>query len=160
MDKTPRANPLHRCLCACCDDGSHADGTSRRGFLATGAALAAAATAAPMLSTPARAQASDPELTRLQAQRRILIKGGVVLTLDRQVGDFAQADVLIDGKKILAVQPNIQGGGAQVIDARGKIVMPGFVDTHHHQFETVLRSFLADGILINDGSGSLSASRT
>ena len=29
--------------------------------------------------------------------------------------------------------------------------MPGFVDTHHHQFETALRSFLADGLLFNDG---------
>ncbi len=29
--------------------------------------------------------------------------------------------------------------------------MPGFIDGHHHQFETALRSFLADGILINDG---------
>ena len=36
--------------------------------------------------------------------------------------------------------------------------MPGFIDTHHHQFETALRSFLADGILINDQSGSASAS--
>ena len=50
--------------------------------------------------------------------------------------------------------------GASVIDARGKIVMPGFIDTHHHQFETVLRSFLADGVLINDGSGSASGSQT
>jgi cytosine/adenosine deaminase-related metal-dependent hydrolase len=38
--------------------------------------------------------------------------------------------------------------------------MPGFIDTHHHQFETALRSYLADGVLINDGSGSVSASRT
>jgi cytosine/adenosine deaminase-related metal-dependent hydrolase len=38
--------------------------------------------------------------------------------------------------------------------------MPGFIDTHHHQFETVLRSFLADGVLINDGSGSASGSTT
>jgi cytosine/adenosine deaminase-related metal-dependent hydrolase len=38
-----------------------------------------------------------------------------------------------------------------VIDASGHIVMPGFVDAHSHQFETALRSFLADGILINDG---------
>jgi cytosine/adenosine deaminase-related metal-dependent hydrolase len=29
--------------------------------------------------------------------------------------------------------------------------MPGFIDTHHHQFETALRSMLADAILINDG---------
>jgi 5-methylthioadenosine/S-adenosylhomocysteine deaminase len=38
--------------------------------------------------------------------------------------------------------------------------MPGFIDTHHHQFETALRSFLADGVLINDGSNSPSGSRT
>ena len=38
--------------------------------------------------------------------------------------------------------------------------MPGFIDTHHHQFETALRSFLADGVLINDGSGSVSGSTT
>ena len=43
---------------------------------------------------------------------------------------------------------------------RGRIVMPGFIDTHHHQFETALRSFLADGVLINDGSGSPSGSTT
>ena len=39
-----------------------------------------------------------------------------------------------------------------MIDARGRIVMPGFVDTHHHQFETALRSFLADGVLLLDGT--------
>jgi len=38
--------------------------------------------------------------------------------------------------------------------------MPGFIDTHHHQFETALRSFLADGILINDGSNSPSGNTT
>ena len=45
-----------------------------------------------------------------------------------------------------------------VIDATGRIVMPGFIDTHHHQFETALRSYLADGVLINDGSGTPSGS--
>jgi cytosine/adenosine deaminase-related metal-dependent hydrolase len=68
--------------------------------------------------------------------------------------------VLVEGKKILAVGPNLSAGGAAVIDARGRIVMPGFIDTHHHQFETALRSFLADGILINDGSGTPSANPT
>src|SRR5437867_276452 len=37
------------------------------------------------------------------------------------------------------------GIAAAGLDARGRIVMPGFIDTHHHQFETALRSFLADG---------------
>ena len=33
--------------------------------------------------------------------------------------------------------------------------MPGFVDTHHHQFETALRSFLADGLLLPGTPGGL-----
>ena len=78
----------------------------------------------------------------------------------QNVGGFTQADVLVEGKKILAVGPNLHAGGAAEIDARGRIVMPGFIDTHHHQFETALRSFLADGVLINDGSGSPSGSTT
>ena len=47
---------------------------------------------------------------RLRAQqpgRPLLIKGGCVLTLDRSIGDFEVADVLIQGKAISAVQPNI-----------------------------------------------------
>ena len=74
------------------------------------------------------------------------------MSMDPQVGDFAQADVLIEGKKILAVGPKLKAGDAAVIDARGRIVMPGFIDTHHHQFETALRSFLANGILLPDGT--------
>jgi cytosine/adenosine deaminase-related metal-dependent hydrolase len=68
--------------------------------------------------------------------------------------------VLIEGKKIVAVGPNLHAGGATEIDARGRIIMPGFIDTHHHQFETALRSFLADGILINDQSGTPSGNIT
>jgi 5-methylthioadenosine/S-adenosylhomocysteine deaminase len=80
--------------------------------------------------------------------------------MDPQLGDFARADVLVEGKKILAVGPSLQAGDATEIDAAGRIVMPGFIDTHHHQFETALRGFLADGVLINDGSGSPSGSTT
>jgi 5-methylthioadenosine/S-adenosylhomocysteine deaminase len=68
--------------------------------------------------------------------------------------------VLVEGKATLAVGPNLQAGGAAVIDATGRVVMPGFIDTHHHQFETVLRSFLADGVLINDGSGTAAGTIT
>ena len=78
---------------------------------------------------------------------RTLLKGGVVLSMDRAVGDFERADVLIDGSRIAAVGPNLEAGAANVIDAAGMIVMPGFIDTHHHQYETILRGILADGIL-------------
>ncbi len=81
---------------------------------------------------------------------RYLIKGGYVMSLDKAVGDFAKGDVLVDGRRIAAVGASLDAGDAQVIDADGMIVMPGFIDTHHHQFETALRSYLADGILVND----------
>jgi 5-methylthioadenosine/S-adenosylhomocysteine deaminase len=75
------------------------------------------------------------------------------MSIDPQVGDFPIADVLVEGKKILAVGPNL-GASGEVIDATGRIVMPGFIDTHHHQFETALRGFLADGVLILDGGST------
>ena len=95
-----------------------------------------------------------------QGDRRYVIRGGAVMSMDPSVGDFPQGDVLVHGKNIVAVGRNLQAGTADVIDARGRIVMPGFIDTHHHQFETALRSFLADGVLINDGSGSASGTTT
>src|SRR6266700_7890492 len=69
--------------------------TSRRAFLKSGAGLVAGGAAAQVLPEPARAQPAttaerNPEVRRLQRQRRILLKGGIVLTLDRQVGDFAR----------------------------------------------------------------------
>ena len=82
-----------------------------------------------------------------QPGRPILLKGGIVLSLDRSVGDFEQADVLIEGNKISAVQPNINAPNAQVIDAKNRIVMPGFVDTHRHMWQGFLRNVLPDGSL-------------
>ena len=70
-----------------------------------------------------------------------------MLSLDRAVGDFEQADVLIEGKKISAVRPNISAPNAQVIDAQNRIVMPGFVDTHRHMWQGFLRNVLPDGSL-------------
>jgi len=133
----------------------------RRDFLKASTATAAAAAGMGLFAArPAAAHDDDgPEDTGKRG-RRYVIRGGHVMTMDPSMpnkGEFAQADVLVEGKKILAVGPNLHAGGAAEIDARGKIVMPGFIDTHHHQFETALRSFLANGVLINDQSGSASA---
>ena len=51
-----------------------------------------------------------------------------MLSLDPAVGDFEQADVLIDGKKIIAVGTNLPSNG-EIVDCRGTIVMPGL---HQH----------------------------
>jgi cytosine/adenosine deaminase-related metal-dependent hydrolase len=137
---------------------------SRRDFLKGAAAVGVAAAGANLFAPrPAAAQfasPADPPQESGRAGRRYVIRGGSVMSMDPKVGDFPEADVLVQGKTILAVGPNLSAGAADIIDARGRIVMPGFIDTHHHQFETALRSFLADGVLINDGSGSPSGSTT
>jgi len=150
-------------MCRLCDAGfpqEHAG--SRRNFLKVSTATGLGAAALGLLGgPPAHADEREraPDDTGAPG-RRTLIRGGAVMSMDLQVGDFAKADVLIEGKKIVAVGPNLHAGGAAVIDARGRIVMPGFIDTHHHQFETALRSFLADGILINDSSNTPSGNTT
>ena len=80
-------------------------------------------------------------------QRRILLRGGVVLSLDPRVGDFEKADVLIDGKRIAEVAPAVSADDAEIVDCSGTIVMPGFIHTHHHQYETLQRSIIPDGLL-------------
>ena len=148
-------------MCILCNQGKPRNHFgSRRTFL-KGAAAAGAAAAGLNLFAPRPARADDDMPGDSgRTGRRYVIRNGAVMSMDPQVGDFARADVLVEGKKILAVGPNLSGGGATEIDATGRIVMPGFIDTHHHQFETALRSFLADGVLINDGSGSASGSTT
>jgi cytosine/adenosine deaminase-related metal-dependent hydrolase len=71
---------------------------------------------------------------------KILIRDGCVLSLDSKVGNFHKASVLIDGDRIAAVGPNVTAADAEIIDAAGMIVMPGFVDTHRHTWEGILRN--------------------
>jgi 5-methylthioadenosine/S-adenosylhomocysteine deaminase len=132
-------------------------GSSRRAVLKAGAGLAAGGAVAQMAAGGALAQGvgpadADAELRRLQTQRRILIKGGVVLTLDRRIGDFAQADVLIEDGRIREVRPNIAvaADAAAVIDASNRIVVPGFIDTHSHSYQGLLRNIMPNGLLSPD----------
>jgi cytosine/adenosine deaminase-related metal-dependent hydrolase len=83
-------------------------------------------------------------LPRITSTGRKLIKGGTILSLDPDVGDFAAGDVLIEGDKIVAVGPNLSNGAVETIDAGGMIVMPGFVDTHRHIWEGLLRNIGTD----------------
>ncbi len=75
---------------------------------------------------------------------RKLIRGGTVLSLDPEIGDLTAGDVLVDGDRILAVGPDLSNGEVEVIDATGMIVMPGFVDSHRHIWEGLLRNIGTD----------------
>jgi cytosine/adenosine deaminase-related metal-dependent hydrolase len=136
--------------CPCC--GGFSGDTSRRAFFKAGAAAVVGGAAAQMLPGASFGQAvaqtaGDPELSRVQSQRRILLKGGVILSLDRQVGDFARGDVLIEDGKIREVRPNIEvsGDSVAVVDASDRIVIPGFIDTHSHSYQGILRNILVNG---------------
>src|SRR5689334_83991 len=52
-------------------------------------------------------------------QRRILLRGGVVLSLDPKVGDFEQADVLVDGKTIAEIAPSVSARERELVDCTG-----------------------------------------
>src|ERR1700674_4853213 len=95
---------------------------SRRNFLKGAAATGVAAAGLNLFAPrPAAAQrdAGGPPEDSGGFSRRYVIRGGSVMSMDPRVGDFARADVLVEGKKILAVGPNISAGTADVIDATG-----------------------------------------
>lgn len=75
----------------------------------------------------------------------MLIKGGQLVAVDGSGASSALGDVLIDGGKIAAVGINVTAPeGAEVIDASGMIVMPGFVNAHIHTWQTGLRGMASD----------------
>ena len=69
---------------------------------------------------------------------KVLIKGGTVLSLDRAVGNLVEADVLIDDGIISEVGSSLRARNAEVVDAADTIVMPGFVDTHRHLWQSLI----------------------
>src|SRR5690606_14429772 len=59
--------------------------------------------------------------------------------MDRELGVLPSGDVLVEGNKIAAVGPDLEAGDAEVIDVTGDIVIPGFIDSHRHTWETAIR---------------------
>jgi cytosine/adenosine deaminase-related metal-dependent hydrolase len=70
---------------------------------------------------------------------RLLIRGGHLVTMDDATLDLARGDVLVEGSRIEAIRQDIPADDAEVIDARGMIVMPGMVDGHKHTWQTIFR---------------------
>ena len=81
----------------------------------------------------------------------LVIRSGHVVTMDPELGDIPDGDVLVAGGRIAAVGTGLDAPGAREIDARGMIVAPGLVDTHWHMWNTLLRS-MSGGMPGEDGS--------
>ena len=69
-------------------------------------------------------------------KRALLLRGGTVI--DGSGADRFAADVRIDGDRITAIGPRLPAPDAEVVDATGLIVAPGFIDVHTHDDQIVL----------------------
>jgi 5-methylthioadenosine/S-adenosylhomocysteine deaminase len=75
--------------------------------------------------------------------REFLIQSGYVVTADENIGDLENADVLIQDGKIAVVGHGLSTSSkdAEVIDASGRLVIPGLVDTHRHVWQGAILAF-------------------
>jgi cytosine/adenosine deaminase-related metal-dependent hydrolase len=70
----------------------------------------------------------------------VVLRGGLVLTLDDARRVLPDADVLVIGDRIAGVGPGLEvPEGTTEIDARNGIVTPGMIDTHRHMWQTAMR---------------------
>jgi 5-methylthioadenosine/S-adenosylhomocysteine deaminase len=74
--------------------------------------------------------------------QRLLIRNGFVVSMDPDVGDIPHGDVFVEDGKIVDVGRDLGVTDAETVDASGMIVMPGFVDTHRHTWQTPVRGVL------------------
>ena len=135
-------------------DSQMRSGISRRGLFKAAAAMAAVPLFGGEGEAGQRATVEDAgtldSIWRQNAApgRHLLLKGGTIVSLDPEVGDFVSGDVLIQGKKIAAVAREINPPSrAQVIDASNTILIPGFVDAHRHSWEGQLRRIIPNGAI-------------
>jgi 5-methylthioadenosine/S-adenosylhomocysteine deaminase len=81
--------------------------------------------------------------------RTLIRNAALVLPMDPALGSgllgkLENAVVLFEGDTIVAVGHNLSSAGANVVDATGKIVMPGFVETHNHMWQSLVRGCESD----------------
>jgi cytosine/adenosine deaminase-related metal-dependent hydrolase len=81
----------------------------------------------------------------------MLLQGGTVLTHDAQDHVLPiKADLLIEGNIITKIHEGIEPpSGCDVVDCTDKILSPGFIDTHHHVWQTLLKGRHANHLLLD-----------
>lgn len=82
----------------------------------------------------------------------VLVKNGTLITMDPQIGDMANGDVLIENERIAAVGPRLAvPARTEIIDASGMIVMSGLVNAHQHTWQTGIRGIAGNWTLFDYG---------
>lgn len=108
----------------------------------------------PKLGIRASTQVSTEHLLHPQNHimaTSILLQGGTVLVHDENDHvNPIKADILIEGNTISKIGAGITATSeVQVIDCTDKILSPGFVDTHHHVWQTLLKGRHANDLLLD-----------
>jgi 5-methylthioadenosine/S-adenosylhomocysteine deaminase len=122
----------------------------RRFLVGSAVALGGLGAAGLLLRSPAMAQASGRRrASRDRAGKRpgrdnFIITGAYIMTMDRALGDIERGDIHVDNGAIVAVGRDLKAAGATRIDGRSMIVLPGFVETHWHMWNSLLRSMAGD----------------
>jgi 5-methylthioadenosine/S-adenosylhomocysteine deaminase len=114
-------------------------GIRRRTFLGGVAALGATHG----LRMDAHAAVS-PSVADLPARRHVVIRNAYVMTMEPGAADLPNGDVHVDNGLIVDIGTDLAAPGAEVIDGRGCIVMPGLIDTHWHMWTSLLRNMSGD----------------
>lgn len=78
---------------------------------------------------------------------RLLVRGAHLISVDPAVGELDRADVLVERGEIVAIAPDLGEVDAAVIDGTDRILLPGFVDTHRHTWQSLLRHLATDWTL-------------
>ncbi len=72
---------------------------------------------------------------------KILIKNAkAIVVCDSQDHVYKDCDMLIEGPEIKRIGRNLQAEDAEILDASGKFIYPGLINTHHHFFQTFVRN--------------------
>ncbi|MDF3313666.1 amidohydrolase family protein [Rhodococcus sp. T2V] len=93
-------------------------------------------------SSPSDAHPSPDSTHDAESENRILIRNGCIVPMTGAA--HRRADLLIKGDRIARIEENIDEPGAMVIDADDFIVLPGFIDTHRHLWQSSLRHVACD----------------
>ena len=112
----------------------------RRTVLKAATALAATGLAPGLLL--AQSGSGGRSVKALPSRDEFVIRAATILSMDAGIGDFARGDVHVRDGAIVAVAAQIAAPAATIIDARGMICMPGFIDTHVHLWTSVCRAVI------------------
>lgn len=83
-------------------------------------------------------------IENLPKRHEFILRNAYVITMDSELGDIPHGDIHIRNGEIIAIGRGLSAPGAETIDGRNHIILPGLIDTHWHLWTALLRSLSGD----------------